>query len=58
MMNEHDDGAHNPNPTTWTITVVNEELVHLNAQCLCGSDDCFWSIDTYRSGFNYWNAAT
>ena len=36
---------------SWTITVLDEEsgLVHLNAGCLCGDDDCSWSIDAYRS---------
>jgi len=45
--------GHKPIPSTWTITIVTDELVHLNAGCSCEDDTCYWAIDVYPSDFIY-----
>jgi hypothetical protein len=48
-----DPTPHAPDPKSWTITIVSDELVHLNAACVCGADTCYWAIDTYPDNFIY-----
>jgi hypothetical protein len=54
MNDDTPNQTHRPDPATWVLTVVTDELVHLNAACACGDDNCCWAIDTYDQDFIYY----